>query len=126
MFPVAFRHVTTRGTGSDWSDFWAAGSEVGTKALLDPAAHRAWGVAHLIPANALTYMPATGWLYAPAAHMSLGASFLVDAFAMLIVCVLAADVAARVYGLAISLTVPAIMGWASATACCSRYWLCLS
>jgi hypothetical protein len=116
LFPVAFRHVTARGTGSDWSDFWAAGSEVGTKTLLDPAAHRAWGEAHLIPATAFVYMPATAWLYAPAAHMSMGASFLAYAFAMLIVCVFAAMVAAKAYGLAIDFTVPAILGWAPTTA----------
>ncbi len=75
-----------------------------------------WGEAHLIPANAFTYMPAAAWLYAPAAHMPLGASFLVYAFAMLIVFVLAAVVAARVYGLGTSFTVPAILGWAPATA----------
>jgi hypothetical protein len=110
LFPVAFRHVTRRGTGSDWSDFWAAGSEAGTKAQLDPAAHRAWGEAHLIAANAFTYMPAAAWLYAPAAHIPLGASFLVCAVATLIVSVLAAVVAAKAFGLAMSFSVSAILG----------------
>jgi hypothetical protein len=48
--------------------------------------------------------------------MSLRASFLVYAFASPIVCVLAAVVAAKAYDLAISFTVPAILGWAPATA----------
>ncbi len=61
-------------------------------------------------------MPAIAWLYAPAAHMPLGVNFLVYAFAMLIVCVLAAVVAGKVYGLATSFTVPAILGWAPTTA----------
>jgi hypothetical protein len=61
-------------------------------------------------------MPAAAWLYAPAAHMSLGVSFLVYALAMLIVCVFAAVVASEVYGLATSFTAPAILAWAPTTA----------
>ena len=51
------RFVSSVGHYWDWVDFYVAGAMAGTRALLDPAAHAAWGAAHDIPVTAFAYMP---------------------------------------------------------------------
>lgn len=116
LFPATFHYVTTAGNGSDWGDFWTAGSTVGTDALLSPAAHTAWGEAHRLPASPFVYVPAAAWLLAPAAHTSLAISFIANAALMLIVCGAAAVIAAKTYGVASEFALLAIVGWAPTTA----------
>jgi hypothetical protein len=90
------RFVANVGHYWDWVDFYNAGAMVGTRALVDPAAHAAWGVAHGLPVTAFAYMPAFAWLLAPFARLSIPWGFASNAAIMAVVAVLAAIYAARV------------------------------
>src|SRR5205085_7633429 len=71
------RFVRSVGHFWDWLDFYIAGTMVGTRALLDPAAHAAWGATHHLPVTAFVYMPGFAWLLLPASHLSLAMGFVV-------------------------------------------------
>ena len=74
----------------DWVDFYNAGSMAGTRALVDPAGHAAWGAAHGLPVTAFAYMPAFAWLLAPFAHLSIPVGFALNAVLMSLAAVAAA------------------------------------
>ena len=59
--------------GGDWQVFVAAGSHVGTRALLDPP--QAW--------QAFFYLPGAAWALTPFAHLPLAVSFVANAVLML-------------------------------------------
>lgn len=73
----------------DWQVFVAAGSLVGTHALLDPP--QAW--------QAFFYLPGSAWALVPFAFMPLAASFVLNGVLMLGCAVAAGIVASRTYGL---------------------------
>ena len=83
----------------DWLDFYIAGAMAGTRTLIDPAAHAAWGVTHHLPVTAFVYMPGLAWVLVPAAHMPLAWGFALNAVVMFGCCLLAGMVASRAYGL---------------------------
>src|SRR5437762_985017 len=91
------RFVRSVGHFWDWLDFYVAGAMVGTRALLDPVAHAAWGATHHLPVTAFVYMPGFAWLLLPVSHLPLAAGFALNAALMLASCGLAAPIAGRVY-----------------------------
>ena len=110
------RFVRSVGHFWDWLDFYIAGAMVGTRALLDPVAHAAWGAAHHLPVTAFVYMPGFAWLLLPAAQVSLAWGFALNAVVMLASCGLAAAVAARAYRLRWQFCLLTILAWAPTTA----------
>src|SRR5579871_2096590 len=68
---------------ADWPCFWVGGATVGTRALLDANLHAAFAQAHGIHPAIWAYLPAFAWLYLPAAHFSLFATYVANAIAML-------------------------------------------
>ena len=109
------RAVASEGRFWDWLDFQIAGLTVGTRALLDPVARAAWGAAHSVATTAFAYMPGYAWLlYAPA-RLPTGWGFAINAVAMLFVCLGAAIVASRAYGLHQRFALLAILAWAPTT-----------
>lgn len=110
------RFVKSVGHFWDWLDFYIAGAMAGSRALLDPVAHAAWGQAHHLPVTAFVYMPGFAWILVPAAHVSLAWGFMLNAILMLASSWLAALVAARVYQLPRSFSLLTILAWAPTTA----------
>ena len=110
------RFVSSVGHYWDWVDFYAAGAMAGTRALLDPAAHAAWGAAHAIPVTAFAYMPGFAWLLAPAAHLSIPWGFALNAVLMSALALAAARLAARIYSLDTAQATYMTIGWAPVTA----------
>ena len=106
------RFVSSVGHYWDWVDFYIAGATAGTRALLDPAAHAAWGAAHKIPVTAFAYMPGFAWLLAPAAHLSIPWGFALNAVLMSAMAIVAALLAARVYSLDRAQAIYMTIGWA--------------
>jgi hypothetical protein len=110
------RFVSSVGHYWDWVDFYVAGATAGTRALLDPAAHAAWGEAHKIPVTAFAYMPGFAWVLAPAAHLSIPWGFALNAVLMSLMAIVAAGLAARVYSLDRAQAIYMTIGWAPVTA----------
>ena len=75
--------------GGDWRVFVAAGSAVGTHALVEPS--EAWRI--------FLYPPAAAWPLALFAHVPLAESFVLNALLMLACAAVAGAVASRLYGL---------------------------
>ena len=110
------RFVSSVGHYWDWVDFYVAGATVGTRALLDPAAHAAWGAAHQLPVTAFAYTPGFAWVLAPAAHLSIPWGFVLNAVLMSALTIVAAILAARVYSLDRAQATYMTIGWAPVTA----------
>ena len=110
------RFVSSVGHYWDWVDFYAAGAMAGTRALVDPAAHAAWGAAHRIPVTAFAYMPGFAWLLAPAAHLSIPWGFALNAVLMSALALAAARLAVRIYALDTAQATYMTIGWAPVTA----------
>ncbi len=110
------RFVSSVGHYWDWVDFYVAGATAGTRALLDPSAHAAWGVAHKIPVTAFAYMPGFAWVLAPAAHLSIPWGFGLNAVVMAVLALVAALLAARVYSVDRAQAIYMTIGWAPVTA----------
>jgi hypothetical protein len=110
------RFVASVGHYWDWVDFYVAGAMAGSRALLDSSAHTAWGVTHHLPVTAFAYMPGFAWLLAPAAHVSIPWGFALNAILMSAAGIVAALLAARIYGLERPLSVYMTIGWAPVTA----------
>ena len=110
------RFVRSVGHFWDWLDFYIAGAMAGTRALLDPAAHAAWGATHHLPVTAFVYMPGFAWVLVPAAHVPLAWGFALNAAVMLAACVVAAVVAAKAYQLRWQFCLLTILAWAPTTA----------
>src|SRR5215207_5837731 len=110
------RFVASVGHFWDWLDFYIAGAMAGTRALLDPALHAAWGEAHRLPVTPFVYMPGFAWILEPASHLSLAWGFTVNAFLMFACSMLAAIVASSIYRLALSISVLMILAWSPTTA----------
>lgn len=106
------RFVKSVGHFWDWLDFYIAGAMAGTRALLDPALHAAWGRAHELPVTAFAYMPGFAWLLVPAAHVSVAWGFAINAVLMLAVSIAAAIVAERVFQIDRPLAILSTIGWA--------------
>lgn len=106
------RFVANVGHYWDWVDFYNAGSMAGSRALVDPAAHAAWGVQHGLPVTAFAYMPAFAWLLAPAAQLSIPWGFALNAVVMAALAVAAAKCATRLYRLDSSTSLYTTIGWA--------------
>jgi hypothetical protein len=110
------RFVSSVGHYWDWVDFYVAGATAGTRALLDPAAHAAWGAAHKIPVTAFAYMPGFAWLLVPAAKLSIPWGFALNAIVMAALALVAARQAARIYSLDRAQATYMTIGWAPVTA----------
>jgi hypothetical protein len=85
----------------DWRVFAAAGSLVGTHALIDPP--EAWQI--------FVYLPGAAWAFVPVARMPLAVSFVIDAVCMLACAAAAGAVAARTYGLSRALGIGVFVLW---------------
>lgn len=95
IFPSWFHDVAFRG---DFANFWSAGANAGSAALLDPSALFAWQRAHGITPQVFVYPPGFAWFYAPLSRLTpMQAMIVVDA-AMAAAVGLAAAVAAALYG----------------------------
>ena len=110
------RFVRSVGHFWDWLDFYIAGAMAGTRALLDPAMHAAWGATHHLPVTAFVDMPGFAWVLVPVAHMPLAWGFALNAIVMATACGLAAVVAARAYDLRWQFCLLTIFAWAPTTA----------
>jgi len=110
------RFVSSVGHYWDWVDFYVAGAMAGTRALLDPAAHAAWGAAHKLPVTAFAYMPGFAWALAPTEHLSIPWGFALNAVLMSGMAIVAARLAARVYSLDGAQAIYMTIGWAPVTA----------
>ena len=106
------RFVKSVGHFWDWLDFYIAGAMAGTRALLDPAVHAAWGQSHNLPVTAFAYLPGFAWLLVPAAHVSLAWGFAINAVVMFAIAIGAALLAERVFQVERRLGVLSVIGWA--------------
>jgi Glycosyltransferase family 87 len=109
LTPSWFYRLANHG---DISDFWSAGSTVGTRTFGDPTAFAAWQTAHGIAQQVFVYLPGFAWLYAPLRVFSPLAAMIVNDLAMIALFLVAAVVAARVYGLPKWFALAATLGWA--------------
>ncbi len=100
----------------DWPAFWSAGTVVGTSDLVDGARLIAWQTAHGLAIGVFPYLPAAALVLWPFAHLPLDVSFWLHAALMLASALLAARIAARVFGLPLWLAVVSTLGWAPLTA----------
>ncbi len=106
------RFVASVGHYWDWVDFYIAGAMAGTRALLDPTAHAAWGNAHGLPVTAFAYMPGFAWFLAPAAYLSIPWGFAVNAILMACFAIVASTLAVRIYRLDAADSLYMTIGWA--------------
>jgi hypothetical protein len=97
---------------ADWSCFWVGGATAGTRALLDPNLHSAFALTHGLRQTIWPYLPAFAWLYAPAAHVSLLASYVANIFAMLAIAAYAGIVLADAFEMPRWFGVIAVLAWA--------------
>ncbi|HVR46036.1 MAG TPA: glycosyltransferase family 87 protein [Candidatus Binatia bacterium] len=97
---------------ADWSCFWAGGATAGTRALLDPNLHAALAQAHGIRPAIWAYLPAFAWLFVPAAHFSLFATYVANAIAMLGIAAYAGIVLADSFEMPRWFGVIAVLAWA--------------
>jgi Glycosyltransferase family 87 len=97
---------------ADWSCFWSGGATVGTRALLIPHLHGAFQSAHGYHVAIWPYLPAFAWLFAPAAHLSLFASYVLNALLMLGLAVLAGALLAKAFELPRWFGIAAALAWA--------------
>jgi hypothetical protein len=102
--------------GSDWNSFWAAGSTVGTRDLVDPARHIAWQAAHGVSQVDWPYPPAVAYLFAPFAPLPIWLGFVIHAAIMLGLVALAGFLAARVFDLSPEVGLLIAFAWAPSTA----------
>ena len=108
IFPSWFHNVAYRG---DFANFWSAGANAGSSALLDPARMAVWQKAHGITPQIFVYPPAFAWLYAPLAHFApMVAMVLVDLVSIGLFAV-SALLAARIYGVQRWLAIVAVFAW---------------
>jgi hypothetical protein len=108
---VQVRFVVAQKFG-DWSAFWAAGSTVGTSALLNPQQHAAWMAAHHLQRTIFPYLPGAAWLLLPIKPLSLAAGYAVNFAVMALASIAAALVAARTYGIERVIAVLLVFAWA--------------
>jgi len=97
---------------ADWSCFWVGGATVGTPALLDLRLHAAFAQAHALRPAIWPYLPAFAWLYVPAAHFSLFASYLANTIAMLAIAAYAGIVLADAFEMPRWFGIIAVLAWA--------------
>jgi hypothetical protein len=97
---------------ADWSCFWVGGATAGTPALLDPNLHFAFALTHGLRQAIWPYLPAFAWLYAPAAHVSLLASYVANILAMLAITAYAGIVLADAFEMPRWFGVIAVLAWA--------------
>lgn len=109
--PVAFRLLHQIAFNQDGANFWSAGATVGTAALLDPAAHAAWQVAHHVNPQAFVYLPGWAWFLKPFAYLPPMWSLIVADIVMLAVACIGAQTAARVYGLNARVALLIVFAW---------------
>jgi hypothetical protein len=94
FFPTWFRDVAFRG---DFANFWSAGANAGSSALMDPGALAAWQVAHHVKPQLFVYPPGVAWLYAPLAHLPPVPAMAIEDCLMVAALVICGLLAARVY-----------------------------
>lgn len=105
------RFVVAQGFG-DWSAFWAAGSTVGTRDLLDPHRHATWQLAHHLLTTIFPYLPAYAWFLLPARPLSLAAGYALNFALMLLATLAAAAIAARIYKFSFGVSAALSLSWA--------------
>ncbi|MBV8344113.1 MAG: DUF2029 domain-containing protein, partial [Candidatus Eremiobacteraeota bacterium] len=97
---------------ADWSCFWVGGATAGTRALLDPNLHAAFAQGQGLRPAIWPYLPAFAWLYAPAAHASLLASYVANTVGMLALAACAGIVLADVFATPRWFAIVAALAWA--------------
>ena len=102
--------------GADWPSFWAAGSTVGTRDLVDPARHIAWQAAHGVVQVDWPYPPAVAYLFAPFAPLPIWLGFVIHAAIMLGLVAVAGFLAARAFDLSPEVAILLAFAWTPSTA----------
>jgi hypothetical protein len=108
LFPSWFHQVAYRG---DFANFWSAGANAGSSALLDQARLGVWQNAHGITPQIFVYPPAFAWLYAPLAHLAPMYAMVIADLCAIALFFVAALLAAQVYGLPRWLAVVGVFAW---------------
>jgi Glycosyltransferase family 87 len=109
--PVAARQFHQIAFNQDGANFWSAGATVGTAALLDPAAHAAWQIAHHLNPQAFVYIPGWAWFLKPFAYLPPLWGLIVADVVMLAVAFIGSQIAARVYGLSTRIALLIVLAW---------------
>ncbi|HVA88106.1 MAG TPA: glycosyltransferase 87 family protein [Candidatus Saccharimonadales bacterium] len=99
----------------DWPAFWSAGSVVGSGDLVDGNRLIAWQATHGLSVGVFPYLPASAFLLWPLAQLPLALAFWLWTTAMLACAMLAARIAARVFGLSFWVAFGATLAWAPLT-----------
>lgn len=109
VLPQWFHDVAVRG---DFANFWSAGANAGTAALLDPARLAVWQRAHGITPQAFVYPPGFAWFYTPFSHFAPLAAMTLEESAMAAVAVVAGLIAAATFpGFTRGFAVLATLSW---------------
>jgi Glycosyltransferase family 87 len=108
LFPNWFTEVAYRG---DFANFWSAGANAGSTALLHPAALFEWQRAHGITPQSFNYPPAFAWFYAPFSHLSPMAGMCVQDLCMIAFFIGAAWIASRIYAFPLWFAGVATFAW---------------
>ncbi len=111
---IAAVHAAVAGS-YDWITFYGAASTAGTTALLNPAQHTAWEVAHHLPASPFVYLPAMAWFFWPEARLPLEAGNIAFVSLMTLTAIAAAMILAPIYGMRVSLAIAGVFAWAPTT-----------
>lgn len=111
IFPSWFHDVAFRG---DFANFWSAGANAGTPALLDPAALAQWQLAHHITPQLFVYPPGVAWIYAPLARLAPMPAMVVGELGMIALLAAAGVLAARIYGCTTWFALVAVLAWGPA------------
>ncbi len=99
----------------DWITFYGAASTVGTGALLNPAHHTAWEIAHHLPISPFVYLPAMAWFFWPEAQLPLAVGNIAFVALMIFTAIAAAVVLAPIYDIKIVNAIAGVFAWAPTT-----------
>ena len=108
LFPIWFHDVAYRG---DFANFWSAGANAGSSALLDPARLAIWQKAHGITPQVFVYPPAFAWVYAPLSHLPPMLAMAVADLCSIALFATCALLAARIYAVQRWLAFVAVFAW---------------
>lgn len=115
---IQVRFVVAQGYG-DWSAFWSAAATAGTPQLLDPQKHAAWQSAHHLLTTIFPYLPGAAWFLVPVKPLSLAGGYALNFVVMAAALLVAARIAARVYGMRADVLTVLTFAWAPAAAALS-------
>lgn len=104
FYDVAYRY--------DFACFWSAGANVGTPTLTDPSRLYLWAKLNHMIAQPFLYPPAFAYVYAPLSHLPPLQGLAIEELVMTALFVVAALIAARIYGFSPWFSIAAVLAWA--------------